>query len=189
MSSVSITTLKGYFNAGDEPTEANFVDVFDSLLNLADGGTVAGALTTSEQVFARGYASTKPSLIVKWPAHTDSTAGNATITIAELLTGILEADVATQVTYTLPTAALAVAGVNGVAVGDCIDFSVISTGTAGDDEIITVAMGSGGTAVGGMTVPNHNDAHDAASVGAGLFRMRFTNVTSTSEAYTVYRLA
>ena len=43
----SNTTLHGYFNAGDEPTEANFVDVFDSLLSLhADyDQTVAGATT------------------------------------------------------------------------------------------------------------------------------------------------
>ena len=197
MASVNITTLKSYFNAGDEPTEAQFVNVFDSLLSIhadddttvAGDTTFSGVTTLSGQAYARGYTSTTPSLIQKWPAHTDATAGNATITIAQVLTGILECDPAADITWTLPTAALAVAGVNGVAVGDCIDFSVISTGTAGDDEIITVAMGSGGTAVGGMTVPNHNDAHDAASVGAGLFRMRFTNVTSTSEAYTVYRLA
>lgn len=45
MAIVNTAALKGYFNAGDEPTEANFVDVFDSLLNLTDGGTVAGATT------------------------------------------------------------------------------------------------------------------------------------------------
>ena len=47
MSSVSVATLKTYFNTGDKPTEANFIDVFDSMLNLADGGTVAGATTFS----------------------------------------------------------------------------------------------------------------------------------------------
>ena len=47
MSSVSVATLKTYFNTGDKPTEANFIDVFDSMLNLADGGTVAAATTFS----------------------------------------------------------------------------------------------------------------------------------------------
>ena len=47
MSSVSVATLKTYFNTGDKPTEANFIDVFDSMLNLADGGTVAGTVTLS----------------------------------------------------------------------------------------------------------------------------------------------
>ena len=42
MSSVSVATLKTYFNTGDKPTEANFIDVFDSMLNLADGGSIAG---------------------------------------------------------------------------------------------------------------------------------------------------
>ena len=189
MSSVSITTLKGYFNAGDEPTEANFVDVFDSLLNLADGGTVAGALTTSEQVFARGYASTKPSLIVKWPAATDETASALTVTIAQILTGIITMDPTADRAWTLPTAALAVDGVNSVAVGDCIDFSIINTGTANADEIITVSAGSGGTLVGSGAICTANAVNDAMSTGSGLFRMRFTNVTSSSEAYVCYRIA
>ncbi len=47
MSAVGITALKGYFETGDRPTAANFVDVFDSMLNLTDGGTVAAATTFS----------------------------------------------------------------------------------------------------------------------------------------------
>ena len=31
------TVLKGYFNTGDQPTEANFADLIDSNLNLTDG--------------------------------------------------------------------------------------------------------------------------------------------------------
>ena len=45
MAIVDIATLKGYFNAGDEPTEANFVDVFDSNLNLTDGGAIVSSST------------------------------------------------------------------------------------------------------------------------------------------------
>ena len=137
---------------------------------------------------ARGYAATTPSLVVKWPAHTDATVGNATITIAQVLTGILEADPAADITYTLPTAALAVAGVVGAAVGDCIDFSVINTGTATADEIITVAMPSDGTAVGYHGVKCAGVAV-GDSEGSGMFRIRFTNVTSGAEAYTSYRIA
>ena len=149
-----------------------------------------GRVTTADTVFARGYDTTVPSVITKWPAHTDIAGdGNKTLTIAQLLTGILEADPAADRTWTLPTAALAVAGVTGVAVGDCIDFSVINTGTAGADEIITVAIGSGGTLVGSGTVPVATDTHDANSVGSGMFRIRFTNVTSSSEAYVCYRIA
>ena len=42
MSVVSRSTLKGYFNTGDRPTENNFADLIDSSINLTDGGTVEG---------------------------------------------------------------------------------------------------------------------------------------------------
>lgn len=149
--------------------------------------TVSSTLAVSGTSFARGYTATTPSLIQKWPAHTDATAGNVTITIAQLLTGILEADPAADITYTLPTAALAVDGVVGCAVGDCIDFSVINTGTATADEIITLAMGTQGTSVGSMGVKCAGVAV-GDSEGSGLFRLRFTSVTGT-DSYVVYRLA
>jgi hypothetical protein len=90
--------------------------------------------------------------------------------------------------WTLPTAALAVAGVTGAAVGDCIDFSVINIGTAGADEIITLSAGSNGTLVGSGAILTSDPVNDAFSSGSGLFRLRFTAVTGT-ETYTVYRIA
>jgi len=36
MSKVSTATLKSYFKTGDTPTEANFINVFDTLKNLDD---------------------------------------------------------------------------------------------------------------------------------------------------------
>jgi hypothetical protein len=160
----------------------------DSTTTVAGALAVTGTSTASDTAFLRGYASTKPSIITKWPAHTDSSATDHTVTIAQVLTGILEADPAADRTWTLPSAALAVAGVTGVAVGDSIDFSVINSGTAAADEIITIAMGSGGTAVGYMGVKCAGVAV-GDSEGSGLFRIRFTNVTGSSEAYTVYRVA
>jgi hypothetical protein len=38
------TTLKGYFETGDKPTESQFGDLIDSNLNLNDGGSVSGSL-------------------------------------------------------------------------------------------------------------------------------------------------
>ena len=158
--------------------------------DLALGATTdisCGRVTTADTLFARGFTATTPSVLTKWPAHTDATAGNATITIAQVLTGVLEADPAADIAWTLPTAALAVAGTTGCAVGDCIDFSVINTGTATADEIITVTMGANGTAVGHMGVKCAGVAVGDGE-GSGLFRLRFTAVTGT-ETYTVYRLA
>jgi|TARA_R110001583_G_scaffold76521_1_gene209298 hypothetical protein len=183
------STLKGYFVAGAEPTETQFAATIDGLVSTRDDSVMTGSLElASDALYARGYAATIPSIVTKWPAHTDATAGNATITIAQVLTGILEADSAAQIAWTLPTAALAVAGVTGVAVGDCIDFAVINTSTAGTEEEITVTMGANGTAVGNMVVPGGDTTHDADKSGSGLFRIRFTAVTGT-ETYTCYRLA
>ena len=39
------TTLKTYFNTGDQPTEAQLGDLIDSNLNLTDGGAVTGTTT------------------------------------------------------------------------------------------------------------------------------------------------
>ena len=145
--------------------------------------------TTSGTIFARGNAATAPGLVVKYPAPAVPGAGAAqTITIANLVTGLLHDDPEGNSTWTLPTAALAVAGVNNVAVNDCIDFVVINDATSTVDEKITIAMGSGGTAVGLMVVDSQLVAGIRGS-GSGLFRMRFTNVTSGAEAYVVYRLA
>ena len=41
------TVLKTYFNTGDIPTETQFVDLIDSNLNLTDGGTLTGILSSS----------------------------------------------------------------------------------------------------------------------------------------------
>ena len=149
---------------------------------------LAGTLTTSEQVYARGFDVLKPSLITKWPAHTTESASALTVTIAMILTGVITMDPTADRAWTLPTAALAVAGVTGAAIGDCIDFSVINTGTAGADEIITVAAGANGTLVGSGAVLTSDPVNDAFSGGSGLFRLRFTAVTGT-ETYVVYRLA
>src|SRR6056297_3072482 len=46
------TTLKGYFNTGDTPTEAQFADLIDSFHNPSNDGTVQVA--PSEGAFANG---------------------------------------------------------------------------------------------------------------------------------------
>ena len=159
-------------------------------LALTDSTDIGcGRVTTSDTIFARGYDTTVPSVVTKYPAAGVPGTGNQTITIAEVLTGILYDDPEGAGTWTLPTAALAVAGVTGVAVGDCIDFAVVNNATTGANEIVTMAVGSGGTAAGNMLVAAPNVTEDQENAGSGLFRIRFTNVTSSSEAYVCYRLA
>ena len=160
----------------------------DRDLNLENTTLTNAKLTTNETIFARGYTATTPSILTKWPAHTTESASALTVTIAMILTGVIAMDPTADRAWTLPTAALATAGVVGAAIGDCIDFSVINTGTAGADEIITLAAGANGTLVGSGAVLTADPVNDAFSSGSGLFRLRFTAVTGT-ETYVVYRLA
>ena len=116
-------------------------------------------------------------------------AGAHTVTIANIKNGILRMDPTTDRAWTLTTAALAVAGTEGVKVGDTLDFSIINIGTAGADEIITLAAGTGGTLVGSGAVLTADPVNDAFSSGSGLFRLQFDNVTADAEAISCYRLA
>ena len=117
------------------------------------------------------------------------TAGAHTVTIAEIRNEIIRMDPTADRAFTLPTAALAVAGTPGCKVGDSLDFVIINTGTANADEIITLSAGTGGTLVGSGAVCTANAVNDAMSTGSGLFRLYFDNVTASSEAITVYRIA
>lgn len=47
MSKKTRSVLKSYFNAGDQPSEAQFIDVFDSTLNLSEDNAITGSLTIS----------------------------------------------------------------------------------------------------------------------------------------------
>ena len=76
----------------------------------------------------------------------------ATLTIAQLLTGIVTTSGTVAITLTLPTGTLTDAGVTGPAlpVNGCFDWTVINTGTSSG--AVTVAAGTGHTVVGGAGV-------------------------------------
>ena len=61
MSVVSRSTLKGYFNTGDRPTESNFADLIDSTLNLNDSNTgdidLTGNVTASSLTLNKNIVS------------------------------------------------------------------------------------------------------------------------------------
>lgn len=99
----------------------------------------------------------------------------ATLTIAQLLTKVIDGTPTLAATYTLPTAALLVAGIANAQVGDSF-FFVVNNKSAGANTI-TMAAGTGGTADGTLTV-----AQDVIRT----FLVIVTNVTAASEAYFVY---
>ena len=104
-----------------------------------------------------------------------ATADTATITIAQLLTKILDATPTAAATYTLPTAADLVAGITDCKVGDSFRFIINNKGGAGDD--ITVAGGAGSTDDGVLVVADGEIRE---------FIIVVTNVTGAAEAYLTY---
>ena len=96
----------------------------------------------------------------------------ATLTIAELLTGIIQYTGALA-TLTMPTGTAIEGGVPATFPVDMsFDFSVINTGSG----VVTLGTAAGLTLTGGMTV---------AAAASGLFRVRKTALNT----YTVYRIS
>ena len=85
------------------------------------------------------------------PAPT-ALAATATLTTAQLLTGIVTTSGTVAITLTLPTGTLSDAGVTGPAlpVNGSFDWTVINTGTS--TGAVTMAAGTGHTIVGSTAV-------------------------------------
>lgn len=109
-----------------------------------------------------------------------ATAGAALYTIAQILTQIIVRDCAgAGRTDTLPTAALIVAGVPGLGVGDHISFTVINGSDAA--ESITLLEGAGGT-----WDANFLAAKTVVQDAQRRVTLVITNVTAGAEAYVIY---
>lgn len=111
-----------------------------------------------------------------------ATAGAGTITAAQLLGGIYVRDCAgASRTDTLPTAALLVAAMPGVQVGDIVRTLIIN-GSDPITEVLTLAAGTGGGFDANQTavsrVMNGGESK--------MLHIRITNVTASSEAYVAY---
>lgn len=104
-----------------------------------------------------------------------ATTDTATLTIAQLLTKVLDATPTAAAAYTLPTAANLVAGIANCKVGDSFEF-LINNKAAGAFTV-TVGAGAGGTADGTLTVAQNVIRR---------FTIIVTNVTGAAEAYFVY---
>lgn len=111
-----------------------------------------------------------------------ATAGPATYTIAQLLTGIIVRDCAgASRTDTLPTAADLVAGIAGCAVGDTIETLIIN-GSDPTTEILTLDVGVGGAFDANQTAVSRT----CLGTSSKLLRIRVTNIGSGTEAYVAY---
>lgn len=142
-----------------------------------------GALSIKEDLRLKLGSTTALAPFVT-PAPTSLADADATITVAQLRTGLFVQTPTSSRTLTLPTAALLADFLKNV--GDSIDFHFVNLGADGIDSII--AAGTGGSVVGYASVRD-SVATTAADSGSAHFRVRQTVVDSGSEAYVVYRLS
>lgn len=97
------------------------------------------------------------------------------ITVDQLRSGFLYGTPGALSTYNLPSAASLVQGFPGIQVGDAIRFSVANLSGAN-----AINMGGAAAAVGGIQI---------AANQSGAFALIATNVSSGTEAFTLYRVA
>ena len=106
----------------------------------------------------------------------------ATLTVAQITGNLLVGNPSTTAaTYTLPTATAIDAVITNAKIGSTFNLTVINLGTS--TGLITMAVGTGITAVGNLVVAITGSA--AGVGGAGQFLFRKTG----DAAYTVYRVA
>lgn len=110
-----------------------------------------------------------------------ATAGPQTFSAADILgrTIVRDPNGASR-TDVLPTAALLVAALPGVRIGDTVDCLIVNGADAA--ETITVTAGTGGTFDANQTAASRIIGQNASKI----VRLRFTNVTAASEAYVAY---
>jgi len=106
----------------------------------------------------------------------------ATLSVAQITGGILVGSPSgTAATYTLPTATLIDATMNNAKVNSTFELTIINLGTTSG--LITVAVGTGITAVGNLVVAITGSAAGVGGAAQFLFRK------TADAAYSVYRVA
>lgn len=157
------------------PTGAGYA-VGCNFINTSTGVTYKNEGTTASASFVTPSVAANLITPVKMGTRTLVALSDAaaTPTIAQLMTSSQFTMTPTVArTFTLPTAALTVAGITGATVGTWFDFSIVNTAALA----ITVTTNTGWTLTGNMVV----------NKGAATFRAILTNVTGGAEAVTLYR--
>lgn len=141
--------------------------------------------SASEATYEVGTApNARPDFVVPQGAPTAKTVA-ATLTIAELLTGILTGThtAGADQAYTLPTGTLTAAGTPTMAIGDSFDWSLINLSAAAADTV-TVTAGVDHTVVGVMVVQSAHVTTGGLYGNAAQFRTRKTGATT----FVTYRI-
>jgi hypothetical protein len=134
---------------------------------------------------AGGYqvgAGNRAETIMSAMAAPQTATATATLTTAQVVNQMLVGNPSTSAaTYTLPTAAQIDEAVPNATTGSTFELTVINLGTSSG--LITMAVGTGITAVGNLIVPIAGSA--AGACNTAIFTFRKTG----DAAYTVYRVA
>ena len=154
-------------------------------------GIGTGNPTSSLQINGRLDA-----FIYKSAAATDGPTGaTATLTAAQLFGYTLSNNPGAAQTLTTRTAVQIIADLLSVkghtaAVSDSFDLTIINRATT-DTYDITLAGGTGVTTTNGGSMVVYTPSGTAAneSSGSGTFRFTITNITSTTEAISITRIA
>ena len=132
-----------------------------------------------------GYQNTDGNLselTIGTQAAQQTATATATLTVTQILGGLLVGDpTTTAATYTLPTATAIDAVMTNMKTNSTFRLTVINIGTS--TGLITMAVGTGITAVGNLVVAITGSAAGVGGAAEFLFRK-----TGTA-AYTVYRVA
>jgi len=148
-SNVTKTTLKTYFNTGDQPTESNFADFIDSNLNLGETATQ----TVLSSIILSGSLNISQSSTIGFPTATTSSVDAAAITINAPKFEIMN-QLQAQVNDSV----------------DSADVTVTNASVGAGDVIIAhFATSSGNALVGGQIAVNN--------VTNGSFKYRIVNCT------------
>lgn len=118
-----------------------------------------------------------------YQAAPETATATATLTVAQVLSGLLVATPGAAVTYTLPTGTLLDAGAT-LEVGDSFAWSLINLATD-VTYIATVAAGTGHTVVGVMAVAANHATTGAIHSSSGRFKTRKT----AADTFVTYRIA